>query len=208
MSLPSDGSSAPRSRDIFELIEADHRRIQELVNQLTVKDAIPDWRPAHRRAVAQRLVIEESRHEVVEEEFFWPAVREKVDLGAELREAGLLQEQQAKRLLKSLDRAAAHPPEPEGEPEDEHFLDLVSDAARAIHEHVRFEEIQVIPALRRQLNDTMCRRLGSWYEWGIERAPTRPHPHTPPVPGILRSTGKLVAVSDKVRDFVTRRGKG
>jgi hemerythrin-like domain-containing protein len=208
LTLPSDGADPPqKGRDIFQLIEDDHRRIQSIVNELTVADAIPEWRPSHRRKVAQRLVMEESRHEVAEEEFFWPAVRETVELGMELRQAGLLQEQQAKRLLTALDRAASRPATGD-DAQDGELEDLISEAARAVKDHVRFEELQVIPALRRELNETMGRRLASWYAWGVERAPTRPHPHTPPIPGLLRTTGRLAAVTDRMRDLVTRRGRG
>ena len=37
-------------------------------------------------------------------------------------------------------------------------------------------------------------------------APTRPHPHTPPSPGALKTAGPAVAAADKARDRVTGRG--
>ncbi len=38
-------------------------------------------------------------------------------------------------------------------------------------------------------------------------APTRPHPHTPPSPGVLRTAGPVAAAADKARDKVTGRGE-
>ena len=38
-------------------------------------------------------------------------------------------------------------------------------------------------------------------------APSRPHPHTRPKPGVLKTTGVAAAAVDKMRDAVTGRGK-
>ena len=38
-------------------------------------------------------------------------------------------------------------------------------------------------------------------------APTRPHPHTPPKPGVLKTAGVAAAAVDKMRDTATGRGK-
>lgn len=206
--LHGDGFAAHQAPDLFELVEADHRRLHGLIHEATGDDGegVPDWRPVHRRKVVQRLIIEASRHEVAEEEFFWPAVRFKVDLSDELREAGLTQEQQAKRLLRRLDRAAAAPT---GEGGDDAPLEaLLAEAVSALRDHMLFEETEVLPRLRAEVGDIMSRRLGSWFEWGSRRAPTRPHPHTPPIPGLLRSHGRMVSLTDRARDFVTRRGRG
>jgi hypothetical protein len=37
--------------------------------------------------------------------------------------------------------------------------------------------------------------------------PTRPHPHTPPKPGVLKTAGMAAAAVDKMRDAATGRGK-
>lgn len=38
-------------------------------------------------------------------------------------------------------------------------------------------------------------------------APIRPHPSTPPSPGLLLSAAPFVAAADKIRDGVTGRGQ-
>jgi hypothetical protein len=38
-------------------------------------------------------------------------------------------------------------------------------------------------------------------------APTRPHPHTPASPGVLKTVGAAAAVTDKARDAMTGRGR-
>jgi hypothetical protein len=42
---------------------------------------------------------------------------------------------------------------------------------------------------------------------GKKIAPTRPHPHTPPRPGILKAAGPAVGAADRVRDKITGRGQ-
>ena len=40
---------------------------------------------------------------------------------------------------------------------------------------------------------------------GKATAPTRPHPHTPPSPGVLKAAGPAEAAADRARDVVTHR---
>ena len=42
---------------------------------------------------------------------------------------------------------------------------------------------------------------------GKDTAPTRPHPQVPPRPGVLKATGPVAAIVDRLRDIVTGRGK-
>ncbi len=62
------------------------------------------------------------------------------------------------------------------------------------------------PGLRAVLNAERAAELGTQIADGKKTAPTRPHPHTPPSPGVLKSAGPAVAAADKARDVVTGRG--
>jgi len=64
----------------------------------------------------------------------------------------------------------------------------------------------VWPGLRAALNTERAAELGSQIAVGKKTAPTRPHPHTPPSPGMLKAAGPAVAAADKARDAVTGRG--
>jgi len=48
--------------------------------------------------------------------------------------------------------------------------------------------------------------LGIKIAEGKKTAPTRPHPHTSPSPGVLKTAGPAVAAADKARDRATGRG--
>jgi hypothetical protein len=52
----------------------------------------------------------------------------------------------------------------------------------------------------------MAEELGRKIADGKRTAPTRPHPHTLPSPGVLKAAGPAVATADKARDAITGRG--
>ena len=152
---------------------------------------------ALRKKMVQQLVIEESKHEAVEEMYFWPAVRDNIQSGSTLADEAIGQEQAAKQVLANLDKVGS------GDAEFERLLGkFVTDA----REHIEFEETQVWPLLRTALPAETSAELGKKIAEGKKTAPTRPHPHTPPSPGALKAAGPVAAAADKARDKLTGRG--
>jgi hypothetical protein len=144
--------------------------------------------------MTEQLIIEESKHEALEEMYFWPVVRDHLPDGDTLADQATSQEQEAKEVLAKLDA---------GDAEFEKLLGRFIGAAR---EHIQFEETAVWPGLRTALNTERAAELGTQIAEGNKTAPTRPHPHTPPSPGALKAAGPIAAVADRARDTVTRRG--
>jgi hypothetical protein len=64
----------------------------------------------------------------------------------------------------------------------------------------------VWPRLRTALNTERAAELEAQIAEGKKTAPIRPHPHTPPSPGALKTARSAVAAADKARDAVTGRG--
>ena len=187
--------------DAFEVLARDHAEVKQMLAQLEMA-AIRQGQPGaeqleQRKKLAEQLVIEESKHEAVEEMYFWPAVREHLINGDELADTAIGQEQEGKEVLAKLDKLDAGTPE---------FEKLLADFIRAGREHIDYEESQVWPPLRRTLSQEQSDELGGKLEAGKKTAPTRPHPHTPPSPGALKSTGPVAAAADKARDAMTNRG--
>jgi hemerythrin-like domain-containing protein len=143
------------------------------------------------------LVIAESQHEAVEEEYFWPAVRQQVPTGERMAEQALTQEQAAKHILDKLDKASPD------EPEFEQLISKVIEDGRA---HIAYEQNTVWPVVRDSLSQKDLDELGEKMAKAKKAAPTRPHPHTPPSPGVLKTVGAAAAAVDKVRDAATGRG--
>ncbi|MEU9019527.1 hemerythrin domain-containing protein [Actinomadura sp. NPDC048394] len=191
--------------DVFTVLADDHTEVKQMLTELEAGSANASAASVRgedglrlRKKMVERLIIEESKHEAVEEEYFWPTVRELLTEGDRLADRAVEQEQAAKKVLNELIGLDA------GEPRFEELLANLITAGRA---HIAFEETEVWPALRKVITDERAERLGEKLEQGKKRAPTRPHPNTPPKPGILKAAGPAVAAADRVRDKITGRGQ-
>src|SRR4029077_15782907 len=142
--------------------------------------------------------IQESKHEALEEMFFWPAVREKLPDGDKLAGTAIGQEQEGKDVLDKLDKLEA---------DDAKFEKLVTKFIERGRTHITYEETRVWPPLRNALSAEEASQIGTKIEQGKKAAPTRPHPHTPPSPGVLKSAGPAAASADRARDKATGRGE-
>lgn len=181
--------------DLFSVLAADHDRIFSLSSRLTGASTLPPDEPRKRKAVADELVMELSRHEIAEELLLWPAVRERVADGEQLCATALQQEQYGKRVLNELAHTTAG---------NQEFDDLANTVAAHLREHLSYEQNIVWPKLRLTLSREEASRLGAEAEQAERRAPTRPHPHLPPDPRLLRAVTPAAARLDRARNAVTR----
>ena len=177
--------------DVFALLRTDHQEVEGIL--ATLESGGGDH-----AALAEKLVIEESRHEAAEEMYFWPAVREKVAGGDALAERGIHQESEGKEVLDKLRKC---------HPTDAEFSQLVAKFAKAGREHIAFEQNEVWPKLEAALTPDERQELGDRYEAAKKAGPTRPHPNTPADPKVLKTAGAAAAVVDKAADAITGRGK-
>ncbi|MBD2891129.1 hemerythrin domain-containing protein [Spirillospora sp. NPDC000708] len=191
--------------DVFTVLANDHAEVKRMLTELEAgsadaSEASVQGEEGRRRraAMVERLIIEESKHEAVEEEYFWPAVRELVEDGDRLADHAVEQERSAKEALDELMRLEAG---------DRRFEELLANLITDGRAHIAYEETMVWPALRRVIGDERAERLGERLERAKRLAPTRPHPHTPPKPGVLKTAGPAVAAADRLRDKITGRGR-
>jgi hemerythrin-like domain-containing protein len=186
---------------VFDVLGRDHIEVKRMLTELekgpTTTSGAGDDALALRKKMVEQLVIEESKHEAVEEMYFWPTVRDALPDGDRLADTATGQEQEAKHVLDRLDKLDAGNPE---------FEQLVTAFISAGREHIDYEEGQVWPPLREVLTADQANELGAKLEAGKKTAPTRPHPHTPPSPGVLKTAGPAVAAADRARDSATGRG--
>ena len=186
----------------FDVLAEDHEEVKRMLTELelgptAVTGANPD-QLALRKKMVQQLVIEESKHEAVEEMYFWPAVRKALIDGGDLADQAQAQEQEGKVVLDRLDKLA---------PEDSEFESLLTEFIRAGRAHIGFEESAVWPRLRSVLTAEQADSLGRQLAEGKENAPTRPHPKTPASPGLLKTAGPAIAATDRLRDAATGRNE-
>jgi hypothetical protein len=185
---------------VFDVLAQDHAEVKRMLAELelgpTAATGADADQLALRKRMVQQLVIEVSKHEAVEEMYFWPAVRSHVTDGTDLANQAQGQEQEGKEVLARLDKLA---------PEDEAFEARLSQFITAGRAHIAFEETTAWPSLRDSLTAAEADDLGRKLEVGKENAPTRPHPNTPASPGLLKAAGPAIAGVDRLRDAVTGR---
>ncbi|HET9080277.1 MAG TPA: hemerythrin domain-containing protein [Trebonia sp.] len=184
----------------FDVLAKDHGEVKRMLTELelgpTAASGANADQLALRKKMVQLLVIEESKHEAVEEMYFWPAVREHLPDGDDLANQAQDQEQEGKAILGKLGKLAV---------EDEEFEAQLAQFTQAGRAHIAFEETSVWPYLRAALTAEQAHDLGHKLEAGKESAPTRPHPKTPASPGVLKTAGPAVAAVDRLRDSAAGR---
>jgi hemerythrin-like domain-containing protein len=187
--------------DVFTVLAQDHEEVKGMLAELekgpTRSTGASEDQLALRKKMTETLIIEESKHEALEEMYFWPVVRDHLPNGDTLAGEATGQEQEAKEVLAKLDKLDAS---------DAEFEKLLNTFVAAAREHIEFEETRVWPELRKALNTQRALEMGAQIAEGKKTAPTRPHPHTPPSPGVLKTAGPAAAAADKARDAVTGRG--
>lgn len=188
--------------DVFAVLREDHEKVESMLRELasmpTASSGATKQQLEQRTKLVQELVIAESKHEAVEEEYFWPAVRERVGQGNDLAGTGVHQESEAKEVLHNLDKKSAG---------DEGFESLLTDFAKAGRAHIAYEQETVWPTLRAVLSEQEAVEMGEKIEKAKKLAPTRPHPDTPAKPGVLKTAGAGVGLLDRARDALHGRGK-
>ena len=94
--------------DVFTVLAKDHEEVKRMLAELekgpTKGTGASEDQLALRKKMTEELIIEESKHEALEEMYFWPAVREHLAAGNTLADTATGQEQDAKHVLADLDK--------------------------------------------------------------------------------------------------------
>jgi Hemerythrin HHE cation binding domain len=192
--------------DALVVLTRDHNQVKALQEQL---EALPSHatggsaaQMSRRKSIVDLITVKLSAHEAVEEQYFWPAVREAMPDGDRWADEAIKQEQQGNDTLTALGKL---------EPNTSEFDELVEKLVRLLRKHVAYEE-KLFLELKSAMSDEARRELGEKLLAAKKLAPTRPHPPTPAAPSVLKTAGLAAAAADKVRDAVgdrpaKRRGK-
>jgi hemerythrin-like domain-containing protein len=188
--------------DAITLLREDHQKVLAMFDRLesgpTVLTGADDEQLQARGELVTELIMAESRHEAVEEQYFWPAVRDALPDGDELARHATDQEQEAKHVLQQLESQRP------GLAEFEKLVETFISSGRT---HIGYEQDEVWPALQAVLSQEQLVALGEKMAKAKQSAPTRPHPHTPADPGVQKTVGVAAAKVDSMRDSVTGRGR-
>jgi Hemerythrin HHE cation binding domain len=195
---PGEIVDPDNDHDALVVLTRDHNQVKALQQQL---ETLPSHR-SQRKSIVDMITVKLSEHEAVEEQYFWPAVRKAMPDGDRWADEAIEQEKQGKDTLTALGKL---------EPDTDEFEELVEKLVLLLRKHVAYEE-KLFLELKSAMPDEARRELGDKLLAAKKLAPTRPHPHTPASPTVLKTAGVAAAAVDKVRDAVgdrpaKRRGK-
>ncbi|MEE6178970.1 hemerythrin domain-containing protein [Mycobacterium sp. 050134] len=182
--------------DAITFLRQDHQSVLGLLETL---DGAPSGTGAEAsglETVVNNLIISESQHEAIEEQFFWPAVRDAIGDG--VVDTALEQEQAGKRVLQRLE---------DGKPGEPDYHEALREFVKRGREHIAYEQDVVWPRVQAAVSREELQKIGEKLEAAKKVAPTRPHPKTPPNPAVLKTVGMGAAVLDHVRDAFTGRAE-
>jgi len=173
--------------DAIALLTADHRTVQELFRRYA---KLGERAHKSRADLVQCITRELAVHAAIEEQVFYPRLREE---GRRIEDEvleGLEEHHLIKEALADLEKAS---------PEDERYDAKVKVLIEQVQHHVKEEEGEMFPRARRALDRETLLDLADAMKAARMLAPTRPHPNAPDQPPAnLLNTG--VAAMDMARD--------
>jgi Hemerythrin HHE cation binding domain len=189
---------ADQQRDVIEVLEQDHREVEQMFAELeSLRGAATEEQKSRRKDVADQVTIELVRHSVAEEVLVYPQVETQVS--AEEAEHARKEHAEAEETLARLEKLDADEPEFDAE---------LATLMEEIRHHIKEEEGQMFVHMRQVIDADELRKLGSRVEAFKKVAPTRPHPHVPNEPLPRMAAGPAASLFDRMRDLATGRGTG
>src|SRR3954467_1720384 len=158
-----------QQRDVIEVLEHDHREVEQMFSELeSLRGASSEEDLSRRKELAEQVTIELVRHSVAEEVLVYPQVEEKVS--AEEAEHARKEHAEAEETLQRLEKLDA---------DDPAFDDELATLMREIRHHIEDEEGEMFAHMRQAIDADELRRLGRQVEAFKNVSPTHPHPSVP-----------------------------
>ena len=170
--------------NVLTILKQDHRNVDELFNRFEATDE-----PAELGRIRDKVVEQLSVHATVEEQVFYPAIRDASDELRELVLEALEEHHAAKTTLSELEKMP---------PTAERFRAKMSVLIENVRHHVEEEENELFEKVREAVQAKQLEQIGETLEQAKQTAPTRPHPLQPDQPPLNVLLGAPVAVLDRV----------
>ena len=174
--------------DAVALLIQDHREVRDLFRRY--RKLGPGARKS-KDMIVRRVIRELSIHAAIEEELLYSTIRDQIRGGERLANEGIDEHQTVKELLVRLDRM---------DPGDGDFDKTMRTLMREVEHHVREEEGDMFPRLRKTADRETLEGLAEMMRAAKKTAPTRPHPRAPSRPPANVVAGLAAGVIDRARD--------
>jgi len=178
--------------DAIALLKKDHREVEQLFKKF---QAAGERAGKQKLKLVQQMIAELSKHAVIEESLFYPACRaalKEIDDEDQVLES-LEEHHVVKWLLSELDGM---------KPSEERFDAKVSVLIENVKHHVKEEERELFPKVKRLLAKEHLQALGVAMAELKKSAPTKPHPRSPDQPPGNLFTTPIAAITDRATDLV------
>ncbi|HUR18515.1 MAG TPA: hemerythrin domain-containing protein [Acidimicrobiales bacterium] len=173
--------------DAITLLRNDHKTVKGL---FTRYEKAGDGAKKTKRQLVDKMIEELAVHAAIEEQIFYPAVRESLPDAEETVLEGLEEHHIVKWTLSELDGM---------DPDHERFDAKVMVLIESVRHHIEEEEAEMFPEVRQALGRKRLSELGEKMEKAKKVAPTRPHPRSPDTPPGNIVAGAGSAVLDRAR---------
>jgi hemerythrin superfamily protein len=190
---PARSSTKSKQPDAIAVLKADHRSVEDLFDQF---QELGDRAHTTRERTVSKIIEELSRHAGIEENVFYPAVRERMGGDPMLFES-LEEHHVVKVLLRELESM---------DPSSDRYVAKVTVLREIVEHHVEEEESDLFAKVREAFSRSELRDLGAELEAARSAAPTRPHPSAPDQPPASVVASVLSAPLDAVARLTRRAG--
>jgi hemerythrin superfamily protein len=126
-----------KADDAIAMLMADHREVEELFKRY---EGLSDRSKTSKKKTADQICTALTLHAAIEEEIFYPAVREAVKEAEDIVDEAVVEHASAKDLIAQLQ---------EMDPDDELYDAKVKVLSEQIEHHVEEEEKEMFPKVRK-----------------------------------------------------------
>jgi hypothetical protein len=126
-----------KANDAIGMLSGEHREVEALFEQY---EKLGDKANAKKKKLADEICTALTLHAMIEEEIFYPAVREAASEADDLMDEALVEHASAKELIAQLQ---------EMDPEDELYDAKVKVLSEQIDHHVKEEEKEMFPKAKK-----------------------------------------------------------
>ncbi|MBK5305763.1 MAG: hemerythrin domain-containing protein [Frankiaceae bacterium] len=176
--------------DAIVLLKNDHKTVERLFKQFEKLGGSSSGAHKTKRDVVDKIIQELSIHAAIEEQHFYPTIREQApDISDDVLE-GLEEHHVVKWTLSELKDMS---------PQAERFDAKVTVLIEMVRHHVEEEEADMFPKVREAMGRKDLQVLGETMEKAKAISPKQPHPKAPDTPPGNLIAGPAAAAADSVK---------
>jgi len=182
--------------DAITLLRDDHKAVAQLFKRY---ESAGDTAHVEKRRIVDQIIEALSTHAAIEEQVFYPVARAAVPDVEDIVLESLEEHHIVKWTLSELDGL---------DPTEERFDAKVTVLIESVRHHVKEEETEFFPKVRKAMSRTALNDLGEALASAKKSAPTHPHPRSSDVPPANAVGNVIAGVMDRVGDNVSGVAQG